>query len=617
MDDGSMAGVRAALMSLLQHLPSATRIAIITFGASLSLFDLSPSASPLLASADCFPAAPSLSAAALAALLLGPATYLAPIAACLPTAQAIVTSLRPCRAATPPLARARALGPAVELALALLRGPAPALPRSASPRWGGPARVLVLCGGPATVGAGAVPEGVGGVGEGEVRQREAAARRYYEGLGGEARRMDAVVDVLAAGPLLVRTPALLPLAALSGGALVLLDDFSPAAFPALLLRAITRVVGGRGSVEVRASPEVAVTRVIGPAEAEQAGARRGGGGEEGFPEDSATGVALLAVDEEAALTVCMELTDDVSTDHVYFQFMCRFVDLNQSLVTRVVSVRLPVAASLPAYLASVHEPTAVLLIAKRVVLAAPTAREAGEMRAWVDARARDLALKYGGVAQHNRSLLQFPHLLPRVAEALYALRRSPVLGTHVADEWERHALRGLLLRAGGEAALRMVLPSLLMFRAGHATQFVEVPPADLALTSDAALVLDHGTDMLIWLGAHLAPDEPTRHGVEAACRQLAAQLMGGQGGRGRFPTPRVLCFTEGTPEAAFMTARLTPTHKDPLAVQELLFPPLREMRAEERAAVRAKLPPSPEPGFTDWLRSLKLAPPHPPAAAPS
>ncbi|CAI5501355.1 unnamed protein product [Closterium sp. Naga37s-1] len=664
LDAACMGGVRAALTAMLQHLPSATRIAIITFGAALSLFDLSPSASPLLASADCFPATHALPAATLAALLLGRAQHLAPIAACLPSAQAVIASLRPCRAATPPLARARALGPAVDLALALLRGPAPALPRASQRRWSGAARVVVLCGGPATVGAGAVAEGIEGVGEGEERQREQAARRHYEALGREARRMGAVVDVFSGGPLLVRVPALLPLAALSGGALVPLDEFSPAAFPPLLLRALSRIVGAEGSLEVRCSPEVAVTRVIGPAEAEEGGGRRGAGGEEGFPEDSATAVALLSVDEEAAVAVSMELTDDLTRHHVFFQFLCRFRLLNHDL-----------AASLPAYLSSVHEPTAALLIAKRTVLAAPTAREAGEMRAWVDARARDLALKLGGVAQHNRSLLQFPHQLPRVAEALYEVRRSPVLGRHVAGEWERQALRALLLRAGGEAALRMVLPSLLMFRAGHATQFVEVPPSDLALTSDAALVLDHGTDMLIWLGAHLAPDEPTRRGVEAACRQLAAQLMGGPGGRGRFPAPRVLCFTpasstctprsprpvpalpmtawqEGTAEAAFMTARLTPTHKDPLAVQccclcsapahlltvshdphhstptatcvpplparqELLFPPLREMQEEERAAVRAKLPPTPEPGFTDWLRSLRLAPPQPPLAAPS
>ncbi|CAI5496216.1 unnamed protein product [Closterium sp. Naga37s-1] len=722
LDAACMGGVRAALTAMLQHLPSATRIAIITFGAALSLFDLSPSASPLLASADCFPATHALPAATLAALLLGRAQHLAPIAACLPSAQAVIASLRPCRAATPPLARARALGPAVDLALALLRGPAPALPRASQRRWSGAARVVVLCGGPATVGAGAVAEGIEGVGEGEERQREQAARRHYEALGREARRMGAVVDVFSGGPLLVRVPALLPLAALSGGALVPLDEFSPAAFPPLLLRALSRIVGAEGSLEVRCSPEVAVTRVIGPAEAEEGGGRRGAGGEEGFPEDSATAVALLSVDEEAAVAVSMELTDDLTRHHVFFQFLCRFRLLNHdpalhcsapsslsatrppshstptcirahahthahtpitpqpplpfhAVVTRVVTVRLPVAASLPAYLSSVHEPTAALLIAKRTVLAAPTAREAGEMRAWVDARARDLALKLGGVAQHNRSLLQFPHQLPRVAEALYEVRRSPVLGRHVAGEWERQALRALLLRAGGEAALRMVLPSLLMFRAGHATQFVEVPPSDLALTSDAALVLDHGTDMLIWLGAHLAPDEPTRRGVEAACRQLAAQLMGGPGGRGRFPAPRVLCFTpasstctprsprpvpalpmtawqEGTAEAAFMTARLTPTHKDPLAVQccclcsapvhlltashdphhstptatcvpplparqELLFPPLREMQEEERAAVRAKLLPTPEPGFTDWLRSLRLAPPQPPLAAPS
>ncbi|CAI7925755.1 unnamed protein product [Closterium sp. NIES-54] len=330
-----MAPHGAPWQAMLQHLPSATRIAIITFGASLSLFDLSPSASPLLASADCFPATHALPAATLAALLLGRAQHLAPIAACLPSAQAVIASLRPCRAATPPLARARALGPAVDLALALLRGPAPALPRAHQRRWSGAARVVVLCGGPATVGTGAVAEGIEGVGEGEERQREQAARRHYEALGREARRMGAVVDVFSGGPLLVRVPALLPLAALSGGALVPLDEFSPTAFPPLLLRALSRIVGAEGSLEVRCSPEVAVTRVIGPAEAEEGGGRRGAGGEEGFPEDSATAVALLSVDEEAAVAVSMELVEDLTHHHVFFQFLCRFRLLNHDCECRL------------------------------------------------------------------------------------------------------------------------------------------------------------------------------------------------------------------------------------------------------------------------------------------
>lgn len=84
-------------------------------------------------------------------------------------------------------------------------------------------------------------------------------------------------------------------------------------------------------------------------------------------------------------------------------------------------------------------------------------------------------------------------------EALYFLRRGPLLATPSpdgAEDAQRLILRHIFLRAAPEAALRMVVPRLLMFQPGRPPR--EVPPADLALRSDVALLLDLGTDLIIW-----------------------------------------------------------------------------------------------------------------------
>lgn len=52
------------------------------------------------------------------------------------------------------------------------------------------------------------------------------------------------------------------------------------------------------------------------------------------------------------------------------------------------------------------------------------------------------------------------------------------------------------LQAGFDLSLRMMAPRLLMHR--EAGTFEELPAHDVAMQSDAVIVLDHGTDLFIW-----------------------------------------------------------------------------------------------------------------------
>ncbi|KAJ0112039.1 hypothetical protein Patl1_00778 [Pistacia atlantica] len=105
----------------------------------------------------------------------------------------------------------------------------------------------------------------------------------------------------------------------------------------------------------------------------------------------------------------------------------------------------------------------------------------------------------------------------------------------------------------------------LKFGSQEGGTFEELPAHDLAMQSDKAVVLDHGTDVFIWLGAELAADEGRSAAALAACRTLAEELT-----ESRFPAPRILAFKEGSSQARYFVSRLIPAHKDPPYEQLLL-----------------------------------------------
>ncbi|KAI9181921.1 hypothetical protein LWI28_020085 [Acer negundo] len=150
----------------------------------------------------------------------------------------------------------------------------------------------------------------------------------------------------------------------------------------------------------------------------------------------------------------------------------------------------------------------------------------------------------------------------------------------------------------------MVAPRCLMHREGGT--FEELPAYDLAMQSDTAVVLDHGTDVFIWLGAELAADEGRNASALAACRTLAEELT-----EFRFPAPRILAFKEGSSQARYFVSRLIPAHKDPPYEQEARFPQLRTLTTEQRTKLKSSFIFFDDPSFCEWIRSLRVVPPEP------
>ncbi|KAE8008395.1 hypothetical protein FH972_004911 [Carpinus fangiana] len=590
LDEPHLQHLQSSLHAFVDSLHPSTKLGIILFGRTVSVYDFSEES---IASADVLPGDKSPTQESLKALIYGSGIYLSQIHASLPVAHAIFSSLRPYKLNFPEASRDRCLGTAVEVALSIVQGPSAELSRGVVKRSGGNSRIIVCAGGPNTYGPGSVPHSLS---HPNYPHMEKTALKWMDQLGREAHRHNIVVDILCAGTCPLRVPILQPLAKASGGVLVLHDDFGEA-FGVNLQRASTRAAGSHGLLEVRCSDDILITQVVGPGEEAHVDTH------ETFKSDSSLYIQMTSVEETQSFSLSMESKRDIKSDYIFFQFAIQFSNVYQADISRVITVRLPTVDSVSAYLESVQDEVAAVLIAKRTLLRAKNFSDAVDMQTTIDERVKDIALKFGSQVPRSK-LYRFPKELSLLPELLFHLRRGPLLGSIIGHEDERSVLRNLFLNASFDLSLRMIAPRCLMHR--EKGTFEELPAHDLAMQSDAAVVLDHGTDVFIWLGAELAADEGRSAAALAACRTLAEELT-----EVRFPAPRILAFKEGSSQARYFVSRLIPAHKDPPYEQEARFPQLRTLTTEQRMKLKSNFIHFDEPSFCEWMRSLKLVPPEP------
>lgn len=489
LDEVHLQHLQGSLHAFVDSLPQNMRIGIITYGRTISIYDFSEGS---VASADVLPGGDSPSEELLKTLIYGTGIYLAPMHASLSVAHTIFSSLRPYRLNLSEAARDRCLGAAVEVAVAIIQGPSADMSRGIIKRPGGNCRILVCAGGPITYGPGSVPNSLS---HPNYPYMEKTAMKWMEHLGQKAHHNNIIVDILCAGTCPVRVPVLQPLAKSSGGVLLLHDDFGEA-FGVNLQRASMRAAGSHGLFEIYCSDDIVVTQVIGPGEDAPADAH------ETFKNDSSFCIQMHSVEETQSFSLSMETKGDIKNDYVFFQFAVRYWNVYQADICRVITIRLPTVDSVSQYLGSIQEDVLAVLIAKRTLLHAKTAANSIDMRITVDERVKDIASRFGLLLPKSK-LFSFPKELSRLPEILFHLRRGPLLGSIVGHEDERSVLRNLFLNASYELSLRMLAPRCLMHREGGT--FEELPSYDLSMQSNAAVVLDHGTDIFIWLVCNSNP----------------------------------------------------------------------------------------------------------------
>lgn len=293
----------------------------MTFGKSVSVFDLQLS-SPSSSVADSFPANVSLAKNPEVAneLLYGQGVYLLPVSLCGPTLQFIFSSLRSRKSPevkahqNPRKVEEVALHRAIEIALALVRGPGGDLPREPVKRSGGSSRVLVVMGGNSQ-GSGPVQE--------------------MFRLGREGKKLETQVDIFWVDEEEERTlyegnewlESLLMLTKESGGLLIRGEDWDSVGRS--IVASVGRSVGVKGKVEVRTMADVRLDWVVGPAE--EAG-RGSVSGESSFVNDKGHKLDLSTVEEGIGLGFGFSLSRDLKKGEgwIYFQFVINFIGLDQA-----------------------------------------------------------------------------------------------------------------------------------------------------------------------------------------------------------------------------------------------------------------------------------------------
>lgn len=149
----------------------------------------------------------------------------------------------------------------------------------------------------------------------------------------------------------------------------------------------------------------------------------------------------------------------------------------------MITVRLPTVDSVSAYLESVQDEVAAVIIAKRTLLRAKSSNDVLDMRITIDERVQDIAIAMLFGSQIKA--LSVPERTLFIARTLVPSQKGPpLLGSILGHEDERSVFRDLFLNASFDLSLRMVAPRCLMHE-----EFEELPAYALAMQSDAVVVL--------------------------------------------------------------------------------------------------------------------------------
>ncbi|KAJ6972732.1 protein transport protein SEC23-like [Populus alba x Populus x berolinensis] len=426
LDEPHLQHLQSSLHAFADSLPPTARIGIILYGRTVSVYDFSEES---MASADVLPGDKSPIQESLKALIYGTGVYLSPMHASKEVAHKIFSSLRPYKSNIAEALRDRCLGTAVEVALAIIRGPSAEMSRGVVKRNGGNSRIIVCAGGPNTYGPGSVPHSF--------------SHPNYPHLEKNSLEMDGEPWFAKRIEIMHRLQRHLEVF------WFLHDDFGEA-FGVNLQRASSRASGSHGLLEIRCSDDILITQVVGPGEEAHVDTH------ETFKNDNALCIQMLSVEENTKL--CKSLWKLKETSRAIFTV--QYTNVYQADISRVVTVRLPTVDSVSAYLESFQDEVAAILIAKRTLLRAKNHSDAMVMRGTIDERIKDIALKFGSL-------------------------KGPLLGSIVGHEDERSVLRNLFLNASFDLSLRMVAPRCLMHREGGT--FEELPAYDLAMQSDTAV----------------------------------------------------------------------------------------------------------------------------------
>ena len=302
-------------------------------------------------------------------------------------------------------------------------------------------------------------------------------------------------------------------------------------------------------------------------------------------------------------------------------------------VLRVVTLALPTAESLEDFLRAQDVHALVVALAKSIVVAdreealdrmksSPTGFHGRvgdpESVEIVGRRLRDIALVFdgrargtglaqrllGGLQGVDASYACLPSHLEMLPSALWHLCHGPLLGVIAQHADQVEELRTCLLLASVQDALLMIDPVCeCVVPPGNAVEsnlrLQRVAPDSLSLRSDRVVLLDAGTDMMLWIGR-----KARENAAAVRCAKVAA--IERIDALGRWPVPRLKVVFDGDGQARFVTSRLNPAHRDAAEDQAVWHPDVADMDDSTRLSLMRSMPPTDNTSILGWLRTLKV-----------
>lgn len=181
----------------------------------------------------------------------------------------------------------------------------------------------------------------------------------------------------------------------------------------------------------------------------------------------------------------------------------------------------------------------------------------------------------------------FPPSVKETLNRLYHFRRGPLISPGPMSSLDNRAeRRGLYLRLPVEDCLQMMRPSVISTGsvAGIISSFgdtLSFPAETLILWDDSIVAADFHDTMFIWSGA-----ECTANRFDRIRDKFEETLL--EASQNRFPQPKLYFIEDGDSMSRKFTARLAPSHADPIDNQILHFPQLSELKPETLKKLRSK-----------------------------
>lgn len=366
-------------------------------------------------------------------------------------------------------------------------------------------------------------------------------------------------------------------------------------------------------------------------------------------EISMTRVQMGRVDPLSTVFVLMEVDDTFNheDEYAFFQFVARYVSpMGDAEITRVLSFKILVAEDINDFLRSLNDEIMSVALAKIAVYRSLHGREetddtrdmtvAGDVdlqeklayaaQLDIDAtvqrisgafrlldlekntRMRSVSKKPISRSETSSLDIAFPPQLKETLNRLYHLRRGPLISPGPMRAMDDRAeQRRLFLRFPVKDCLIMMRPELwstgsMTISSGWDTM-LEFPPETLALWDDSIVAADFHDSMFIWTGANC-----TAQRYDGIRDKFKAHLL--KISENRFPMPELHELSDGDSMGRRFTARLAPSHADPIDNQIVNFPALSELKPDALEQLRSKFKfydSDSDASFRTWFWSVASA----------